>query len=141
MDSQAAWTPERRETFGALADILIPRSGDMPSAREAGLAGPLLDRLSRSRLDLAAALAPLLDELARVDPAAAVARLERERPDALLRLLEAAAGGYYMSAEVRRLIGYPGQEALTLSRGGFGGEDLVEAVMARGPIHRVPERD
>ena len=46
------------------------------------------------------------------------------------------AGGYYMHDQVRRLLGYAGQEALTLSRGGFGGEDLIDPMLARGPIYR-----
>ena len=53
-------------------------------------------------------------------------------------LLTAAAGGYHMKEDVHRRLCYPGQLALTLPRGGFGGEDLVDPVLKRGPIYRKP---
>jgi hypothetical protein len=129
-------TPGQRRTLVALADVLIPARGDMPAASEVDIAGRQLDLELRARPDFAEALPPILDELAGRDPADAIESLERERPGDLMLLLQAVAGGYYMHEEVRRALGYPGQEALTLSRGGFGGEDLIDPVLARGPIYR-----
>lgn len=129
-------TPARRATFAALAEILIPGDGAMPSAREADLAGAALDKTLRASPGLAGPLANLLDELAGEPAEVAVPRLERGHPAALDLLLLAAAGAYLLDPRVRDLLGYHGQEAETLPRGGFGGEELLEALIERGPRWR-----
>jgi len=129
-------TPEQRRTLARLADVLIPASGGMPSASSVDVAGRQLDLVLHSRPDLAASLPPILDHVGGRESLEAVAILERERPDDLVLLLQAVAGGYYMHDEVRQLLGYAGQEALTLSRGGFGGEDLIDPMLKRRPTYR-----
>ena len=129
-------TPEQRSTLARLADVLIPASGGMPTASAIDVAGRQLDIVLHSRPDLAASLPLILDHAAGREPLEAIGMLERERPDDLALLLQAVAGGYYMHDEVRRLLGYTGQEALTLSRGGFGGEDLLDPMLERRPTYR-----
>ena len=129
-------TPARRATFAALAAVLIPGDGVMPSAGEADVAGWLLDKALRASPVLAGPLADLLDELAGEPAEVAVPRLEYERPAALDLLLLAVAGAYLLDPRVRDLLGYHGQEAEVLPRGGFGGEDFLEALMERGPRWR-----
>jgi hypothetical protein len=129
-------TPAGRATFAALADVLVPGDGAMPRAGEVDVAGRLLDRVLRADPGLGRALPVLLDELAGEPAEAAVLRLERERPEALGLLLLAAGGAYLLDERVRDLVGYHGQEAEALPRGGFGGEEFLEAVVGRGPRWR-----
>ncbi len=129
-------TPEQRKTLAGLANVLIPASGCMPAASAVDVAGRQLDLVLRCRPDLATALPPILDHLAGREPLEAIRMLERSRPDDLMLLLQAVADGYYMHDEVRRLVDYAGQEALTLSRGGFDGEDLIDPMLERGPTYR-----
>ena len=86
------------------------------------------------RGDLEEPLAAITTAAAGKDPAAEVERLKAEEPELFEALTTAIAGGYFMSAEVRERLGYPGQEALAL-------EDdhdpaLLQPVIDRGPIFR-----
>lgn len=128
---------ERRATFARLADVLIPRLGTMPAASEVGAADYWLDRVLESRPDLIGALTRVLDHAQNADPEAAVLRLERDDAEGFATLLTAVAGGYYMSGEVRKRLGYAGQQAIELrTRPGEQLEGLVEPVVERGPIYR-----
>lgn len=129
-------TPEHRGILAGLADILIPASGEMPAASTVDVAGRQIDLVFRSRPDLAVALPPILDRVSGREPIEAIRSLERQRPDEFMQLLQAVAGGYYMHDEVRRLLGYAGQEALTLSRGSFDGEDLIGPMLEHPPTYR-----
>jgi choline dehydrogenase-like flavoprotein len=139
---EAPLTPERRGRLSALAAVLIPAAGGMPGAsdiallREAGL----VDRVLALRPDLVGPLAAALDAAGTVEPRAAIERLEAERPDAFSALLQVLVGAYYLDPEVKRRLGYHGQQALTPPRGGFGAEDLALAQMERPPRYRDPRR-
>ena len=113
--------------------MLIPAGGDMPGAADVSLlreGGPV-DRVLAVRPDLAAPLAAAIDAAGDAEPRGAIERLEAERPDVFAALLQAVVGAYYLDHEVKRRLGYRGQQALTLPRGGFGAEDLVLAQMER----------
>jgi len=132
-----------RTTLAALADVLIPAADRMPAASEAGAAGEWLDEVLRVRGDLEAPLQGLLERARGVDPAAEVERLEREEPEALEALATAVAGAYFLNPEVRRLIGYPGQEPRPIEPEeppDYEQDDLLASVVERGPIFRpTPE--
>jgi len=127
-------------TLRAVADRLIPAAHGMPSA-----AGVLSDARLRfvltARPDLLgplhAALRPELgDEV--------VTRLEalgRDEPATLGALQLVIVSGYYTDAQVRDLIGYPGQMAIDLRSFGYPAyldEGLIDAVLARGAVWRDP---
>jgi hypothetical protein len=139
-----ALTLERRTTLARLADAIAPAAAGMPSASDISLAreSGLIDRVLALRPDLARRLPALLDALldapAGAEPDAALARLQADDPAGLDALMQAVAGAYYLDGQVKRRIGYRGQEALTLDRGGFGGEDLLLAMMERPPRWRDP---
>jgi hypothetical protein len=132
-----------RTTLAALADVLIPAADGMPAASEAGAAGEWLDEVLRVRADLAAPLQGLLERARGVDPVAEVERLEREEPEAFEALATAVAGAYFLNPEVRRLIGYPGQERLPIEPEeppDYEQDGLLASVVERGPIFRpTPE--
>jgi hypothetical protein len=110
----------------------------MPSARDAEVGESCLDRVLMARPDLIRPLADLLEEWRDGEPRRVIESLARDRPVDLELLLVAAAAAYYLCERVRDCIGYPGQEALTLERGGFGGEDLLDAMLERAPFYRDP---
>lgn len=132
-----------RPTLAALADVLIPAADGMPSASEAGAAGEWLDEVLRVRGDLEAPLHGLLERARGVDPAAEVDRLGREEPEAFEALATAVAGAYFLNPEVRRLIGYPGQERRPIEPEDppdYEQDGLLASVIERGPIFRpTPE--
>lgn len=126
----------QRAVLAALADAIAPAAGLMPAASSIGLAEPggTIDRVLALRPDLAAAL-PAILAATDCDADGALDRLD---PAQRAVLLECVAGAYYLHPEVRRLIGYAGQEALGLGRGEIGGEDLLAAMMQRPPRWRRP---
>ena len=130
--------PSLRARFTALAEVLIPAAGHMPSARDAEVGESCLDRVLVARPDLIRPLADLLQECRDGEPLQVIEALARDCPAKLEMLLVAAAGAYYLCQRVRDSIGYPGQEALSLDRGGFGGEDLLDPMLERAPFFRDP---
>ena len=129
-----------RATLVRLADILIPRAEGMPCASEAGIADELLDRLLEARPDLATPLAEVLDDAATADdPEAFLTTLERERPSSFDALTMVVGGGYYMSPEIWKLLGYTGQQAKTIDifeLPPYIEEGLLDAVIERGDLYR-----
>lgn len=136
MSGAVSLSPARRDVLRRLADAIVPAHGDLPAASEIDLAGEPTDKLLRLRPDLLPLLCGLLDDCAAAEPAGLPAWLDSLLPAAKATLLQVVAGAYYLQPEVRRLIGYPGQEAQTLPRDGFGGEELLVAVMQSPPRYR-----
>jgi hypothetical protein len=130
---------ELRDRLRRFADVLIPAAHDMPAASEVGVADGQLDKVLAVRPDLAE---PLARAVAGVDPADHVTSLaslrERDRGahDALLLVV---AGGYYIDADVRRRIGYDGQQPVEVRPEiipNYVEEGLIEPLLARGPVYR-----
>lgn len=123
-----------RETLAGLADTLIPAGDGMPSASEAGAVHDLLDEVLRVRGDLEEPLRAIAASARGKDPAAEVARIETDEPELFEALTTAIAGGYFLSADVRERLGYPGQQAKKL-QDDFDPE-LLQPVIDRGTIFR-----
>src|SRR4029077_6699744 len=94
----------RREVLAAVADLLIPSSDGMPSAREAGAAGRWLDEVLQLRPDFGPPLAEVLDRLIGADPQAALDRLRAEDPAGFGGVGGVVAGGYFLNPKVRAAI-------------------------------------
>ena len=127
-------------TLRAVADRLIPAAGDMPSAADV-LSDARLRFVLNARPDLLgplrAALRPDLGE----DVGTRLEILGRAEPATLYALQLVIVGGYYTDAQVRDLIGYPGQMAIELRSWEYPAyleEGLIDAVLARGPVWRDP---
>ena len=130
-------TPAQRLTLARLADILVPEGLGMPAASTVGVAGDLLDRSLAAAPSLLEPLLALLDDVPVDGLDAFVRRLEVERPDDFAVLSTTVVAAYYLSEDVRELIGYPGQQPNPLSVAAEPDYlDLLERVYVRHPGYR-----
>jgi hypothetical protein len=137
----AALEPAAREAFGALADVLLPATDDLPAPTSIDVQGRWLDRVLAARPDLAEPLAAILAAAQGIDAATEARRLHADDPEAFAVLSLAVTGAYYLSPTVRRRIGYPGQKsdpAPDDEAGYWLRDGILEPVAARGPRWRRP---
>jgi hypothetical protein len=128
-----------RATFFALADALIPDSEGMPRASAAGDISFWVDRTLALRHDLVepTALGLLLAE--GKAPRQALDELSASQPASYEAIGYVAAAAYLMSEDVRRRLGYPGQERREFDPDAtpeYVENGLLQAVIDRGPIYR-----
>jgi hypothetical protein len=129
-----------RATLLAVADRLIPAAHGMPSAADV-LTDERLRFVLTARPDLLSPIRTALRPNLGDDPQARLDALGRDDPGALGAVQLAIVAGYYTDRHVRELIGYPGQEALTIRSWElppYLEEGLIDAVLARGPVWRDP---
>ncbi|MCE2510950.1 MAG: hypothetical protein J4F50_00050 [Acidimicrobiia bacterium] len=135
--SDSGPTSAQRLTLAGLADILVAEGLGMPAASAVGVADRLLDRCLDAAPALAGPLMALLDEAPADGLAAFARRLAASRPDDFAVLSTTVVGAYYLSADVRELIGYPGQQPSPMS---VAAEpeyvEMLERVYDRHPGYR-----
>jgi len=144
----AGFDQEELEVFAALADHLVPAAEDMPAASAVGMPGKLLDQVLNARPDLRMPLVQLLRRArgtypAGADPAQFIASLYRDDPEGLRVLGLIVAGGYYLSPEVRVILGYPGQTRQAFdpdTKQDYLSDGTLRRVADRGPIWRDPDK-
>lgn len=120
-------------------EALIPADAElgMPSAVEAGVPDRLLPRVLKVRPDM---VEPLVTAMARLpieapsDPLATLLALGDADFGLVSRLI---AGAYFLNDDVNALLGYRGQEALSLDPDYDEIIAVTEKVQARGPIFRT----
>lgn len=127
-----------RDRLSDLADVLFPHAEGMPAASEIDLANAPLDKALRARPDLLAPLLTILDDTRDQPPGKVIPFLASEQPSAFDDLMQVVAGAYYMNRQVRDLLHYDGQRALSLPRSGFGAEDLLMELMESPPRYVDP---
>ncbi len=128
---------DARQTLTALADLLIPGNERMPSASQAGVGEKWIDRAAIARSDWAGDLVTLLENARGKEYRIILADLQALHPASFTMLTEMVAGAYFMNPEVRKLIGYPGQQAIPIAEQPEEGlEELIDPVIRRGPIYR-----
>lgn len=131
-------TAEMRERLSRFADELIPEVDEMPSASAIGVAYEQLDEVLRSRPDLGLHLRNALTLPEAPNARQWLDSLDREGREAVTLAIVAA---YYMHPKIKELLGYPGQQAIGVSVGGFPeyvSEGLLDPVIERGSIYRSP---
>ena len=139
-DPLSSFAPAERATLLAMADRLIPAAHGMPSAADV-VTDVRLRFVLTARPDLIGPMRVALRADLGDDPQARLDALGRDDPAALGALQLAIVAGYYTDKQVRELIGYPGQEALTVRSWelpAYLAEGLIDAVLARGPLWRDP---
>jgi len=129
-----------RATLAAVAAHLIPEAHGMPSAGRV-IGDQRLRFVLEARPDLVEPLRAALRAGLPGEPAARLAALEHEAPDAHAALLLVVVGAYYTDRDVRERLHYPGQEAKVLQSWKYPvylEEGLLDGVQARGAIWRDP---
>jgi hypothetical protein len=131
--NSAVITREDRERLRQIADVVFPRTAEMPSASDVGACDMLVDRVLRAVPTLAEDTRAALGSTT-ADGEAALIELRGSSRRLFNRLMLVIASAYYMSSEVRDRIGYRGQEARKL--------DVFEvpAYLEDGTLDRVIER-
>lgn len=139
-DPLLAFDEDRRATFAAVADHLIPAAHGMPSAGE--VVSDLRVRfVLGARPDLVEPLLAALRIEIGDNPAARLTMLERDEPDHYAALQLVVVAGYYTDKGVRERLGYPGQVAKQVNAWQYPAyldEGLIDQVLARGPIWHDP---
>jgi hypothetical protein len=128
-----------RDRLAELADALIPAGSGMPSASEAGAVGEWLDAVLAARPDLAIPLGGLTAAAAGMSPAEALATLPERDPGAWAAFTTAIPAAYFMNPDVRRRLGYPGQQAVPIdpdAPADYLSDGLLDSVKSRPPVYR-----
>jgi hypothetical protein len=132
-------TDELRDTFARVADVLIPRDGACPSASEAQVHGPRIDRLLMLRSDLKEPFLSALTACIGPDAEAAARDLHAKNPDALDLIGMLAAVAYYQNPDVQKATGYYGQTHRDYDADAIPSyvtDGQLQAVIDRGPLFR-----
>ncbi len=131
-----------RKTLGAIADVLIPAYGEMPSFSQSGAHNAHTDRVLELRPELLDALKAALALGGGGGDAGEIAEmLNRDQPDAIGLIGLVASSAYYLDADIRTKLGYPGQlQRPPVEDEEYDYEDLLQPVIARGPIFREPPK-
>jgi hypothetical protein len=131
------FSQDERRLLADLADVLIPRGDNMPSASQADVAGRWLDTVLTARPDLASGLRRVLGDATGRSPDDFIADLQTTDPAAFGDLAEAVTGAYFMNPDVQQRIGYTGQGRRPIDpRPDYEDDGLLESVIRRGPIYR-----
>ena len=129
-----------RQRLAEVADRLVPQAHGMPSAAEV-VNDDRLRFVLQSRPDLVEPLVAALRAEHGDDVTTRLEMLASTEPTALAALQLVIVAAYYTDRQVRKLIGYPGQEAIEVRSWElppYLEEGLIDAVLARGPVWRDP---
>ena len=143
MSQSQRFSQEQRETFDAIGNLLIPEYGRMPALTDLSDYEALLDKVLSKRPDIANDLLRGLDKAAGQDPSSAANELSQTDAEAFNAISLAASATYYMSDEIRALVGYPGQDKTKYDPNetpAYLMNGMVERVMKRGPIYRSTQK-
>ena len=135
--SMDAPIPTRVVVPDALVDLLLPGTDSLPSGVSVGANGSLLEDALAADPRLREPLAAVVERAAANAPSTLVDLLELagEQAEEFAFALSAA---YYMSSQVREVLGYPGQQRrpiATATADEIVSEDLVAPVIARGAVY------
>ncbi len=140
----ATLSQSERLLFRSLADYLIPASGKMPAASSVGVHEDLLDRVLAARPDLVDGLKRGLVACQTGAADEALNALMKADESAFQAISLTASGGYYMAAEVRENLGYPGQGEAPYDpheTPAYLTNGMIERVVRRGSIYRPTVED
>ena len=133
----------QRARLAALADELMPAGAGLPAASEVDV--------HLTWIDQALEAVPMMRDAVRFaidmpgEPAAAVAALRQEHPEAFMAFTFVLSGAYFMHPKVRLALGYEGlvveaNPPLEGEADYYLEDGLLDPVLARGPIYRqVPD--
>ena len=126
-----------REGLGRLVDLLLPGTDRLPAGRAVGAHSDLLDRV----LNADPTLAPVVVELGRraaETPSFGISDVQSWSEDGAEALAFSLTAAYYMSPDVLRALGYPGQQRRPIAQATADevcSEELLAPVRDRGAIY------
>ncbi|WP_416899151.1 MAG: hypothetical protein ACMVY4_05350 [Minwuia sp.] len=124
----------QRAAFARIADALIPAVQGMPSFSQSDADPVHLDRVLTLRPEL---LAPLQAALEKAAAGMDAEALNRDHPEAIGVIGLVASSAYYLSPDIRRRLGYPGQiQRPAAEEEEHDYADLLQPVIDRGRIYR-----
>jgi len=126
-------TGPQRKLIAEIAAVVLPGGDGQPAASEISLERGPIDRVFKSRPDLEAPFIRIMNAY-RNGPEAFLGALAESDYNLIMTVICAA---YLMDEGVKKALYYPGQQALTPNRGGFGGEDLVIEMMQQSKKYRA----
>jgi hypothetical protein len=132
-----------RMKFAAVADRLLPAFGRMPAASTVDVQHSMLDLALQARPDLADDFARGLAACSAEAPSESLNTVFRQDHPAFNAINLLATAAYYMTDEVRRLIGYPGQESPPYDphdTPDYLVDGSLERVVRRGALYRPTPR-
>jgi hypothetical protein len=127
------------ERYRAIADLLIPGDGAMPSATDADPDGAWRNRALQARPDLADLVMSLLTECGTSDPRRFLTDLQQTRPDDYEALNFLVIATYFMNPGVRAGLGRSAEPARPVLRGEAYRDlesGILDPVADRGQIWR-----
>jgi hypothetical protein len=134
--THAVLTDEQRHGLRAVADVLLPGTPTQLRACDLDDWDELVDLALTADPRLLPVLADFGERAAQAD-AVTVEDLQRWSSEDCETVAFALAAAYYMSAAVRRTIGYPGQAARPIAfatRDELCSDELIEPVVSRGSV-------
>ena len=118
-------TTDIRESVKAIAAVALPGFNQQPKSTNIDIGDSALDSVLSARPDLHVPFIQLLTGF-EGDAETFLQSLSDSHFTVLMTVLCAT---YLQNSDVQQALNYPGQQALTLDRGGFGGEELVLQMM------------
>jgi hypothetical protein len=128
-------------TLRAIADVLVPATGDNPAATAEPDFDTWLMRAVNARADAFGAITSILAQLDGAAPAAidrVLRGLNEEQPGQFQALSAVVVGAWLLVPTVRARIGYPGQRrdpARLEEAADQISDGILDPVIARGPIY------
>ena len=129
-------TTHHREIFRQASGLILPAWRNMPDAASLGIQMKQLDRAMKVRPDLIEPFVRVLNDMNLPFDFAQIKMLRQKSPTDFRILRMLVCGAYYMHPTVKTALGYQGQQAVSLPRGGFGGEELVVSMMEQPKRYR-----
>jgi hypothetical protein len=133
------YSDEIRATFAKLADYLVPKYKNKPSASSVGVHLEMLDEVMRIRPDLEEGFLRAVQYCHGKDLSDGLNGLAKEDDAAFSALTTVTTGGYMMTDEARKAVGYPGQDKAPYDpteMPQYVTNGMLQRVIDRGPIFR-----
>lgn len=124
------WSDEQHELLGRLADMVVPRGDDMPSATDVDVHTVGVERVAAMRPDLVTPVNRIIEGSTQSAPPDLVA-LIADYPEEFPAFAELVAGAFYLDPRVGEKLGYHARKALPL--GDLDAQELELATLV-GPV-------
>jgi hypothetical protein len=135
----AAISEEDHRVYRAIADALLPATGQLPAASAAGVADEKLDQILSWRPDLRNDWIRGVRASGDLPPGDAIKRLETHDRPAYEAIRLTALGAYFLDPAVMAALSYSGQESRLVppeEQPDYEATGLLEPVRARGQVWR-----